>query len=97
YLGAIGALIAHRKLLPGLAPGPSLNPTTATPEPASSNGSAAHQENGHAPSAETGKGKRSTGELDLHNRIAEVLQECLASRPDGQKPELCSAGKDKML
>jgi hypothetical protein len=95
YLGAIGALIAHRKLLPGSTPGPALNSTTATPKPASPNGSAPHQENGHAPNAKTGKGKRSTGELDLHNRIADVLQECLGPGPDVQKPELCGAGKAK--
>ena len=93
YLGAIGALIAHRKLLPGSAPSPSLNSTTATPKPASSNGSAAHQENGHAPNAKAGKGKRSTGEFDLHNRITDALQDCLGPEQDGQKAELCGAGK----
>jgi hypothetical protein len=95
YLGAIGALMAYRKLLPGPAPSPALNSTTATPKPASSIGSAAHQENGHAPNAKAAKGKRSTAEFDLHNRIAEVLQDCLGPEQDGQKPELCGAGKAK--
>jgi hypothetical protein len=93
YLGAIGALIAYRKLLPGPAPSPALNLTTATPKPASSNGSAPHQENGHAPNAKTDKGKRSTGEFDLHNRITDALQDCLGPEQDGQKAELCGAGK----
>jgi hypothetical protein len=95
YLGAIGALMAYRKLLPGPAPRPALNSTTATPKPASSNGSAPDRENGHAPNAKTGKGKRSTGEFDLHNRITDVLQDCLGPEQDGQKPELCGAGKEK--
>jgi hypothetical protein len=64
-------------------------------QPASSNGSAAHQENGHAPNAKAARSKRSAGEFDLHNRIAEVLQDCLGSKPDGLKPELCGAGKQK--
>jgi hypothetical protein len=94
YLGAMGALIAYRKLLPGPAPGPALNSTTATPQPASSNGSAPHQENGHTSNAKAGNGKRNTCEFDLHNRIAEVLQDCLGLKSDGLKPELC-AGKKK--
>jgi hypothetical protein len=94
YLGAIGALMAYRKLLPGPTPGPALNATTATPQPVSSNGSAS-QDNGHAPNAKAGKRKRSTGELDLHNRVADLLQECLGPEQDGQEPELCCAGKAK--
>jgi hypothetical protein len=84
-------MMAYRKLLPGRA----LNVTAATPKPASSNGSAPHQGNGHAPNAKAAKGKRSTGEFDLQNRIADVLQECLGPGPDSQTPELCGAAKQK--
>jgi hypothetical protein len=94
YLGAIGALMAYRKLLAGPASGPALNLAAATPKPETSTGSAPHQENGQ-PNDKASNGKRSTEEFNLHNRIADVLQQCLGPGADGQKPELCGAGKQK--